>query len=166
MPGVSRPSTYDVPVVSEEVGEIDARILDELVRDARLSWRELGERVGLSPTAVADRVRNLRRRGVLRAYRAEVDPGAFGRDLRAVVDVELPPSTAPDEFEARLRQRPEVCFAAYVTGRADYSIIVDCAGAEGLDEFVRWLKRDAGAATTESKIVLRAVGIPPPTHES
>ena len=45
----------------------------------------------------------------------------------------------------------------YVTGPSDYSIIVDCAGAGGLDSFIRWLKADAGVARTESRFVLRPI---------
>jgi Lrp/AsnC family leucine-responsive transcriptional regulator len=50
-----------------------------------------------------------------------------------------------------------VALAMYVTGPADYTIIVDCVGAEGLDDFIRWLKTGGGAARTESKFVLRPV---------
>ena len=51
----------------------------------------------------------------------------------------------------------EVELALYVTGPADYTVIVDCVGAEGLDAFIRWLKAEAGVARTESKFVLRPV---------
>ena len=51
----------------------------------------------------------------------------------------------------------EVAFAAYVTGESDYTIVVDCAGAAGLDGFIRWLKAEAGVARTESKFVLRPI---------
>jgi len=51
----------------------------------------------------------------------------------------------------------EVTFAAYVTGPADYTVLADCAGPEGLDALVRWLKQEAGVARTESKVVLRNV---------
>ena len=111
----------------------------------------------LAPSSVADRVRRLEQSGVIRGYGARLDPRALGRDVRAVVDVALPPGTDPAEFEATLAKREEVALAMYVTGPADYTIIVDCAGAEGLDTFVRWLKSDAGVARTESKFVLRPV---------
>jgi Lrp/AsnC family leucine-responsive transcriptional regulator len=77
--------------------------------------------------------------------------------VRAVVDVALPPGLDPAEFERRLGTRDEVALAVYVTGPADYTVIVDCAGAQGLDEFIRWLKTEGGAARTESKFVLRPV---------
>ena len=135
---------------------IDLRILRELERDARISWRELGEAVHLSPTSAADRVRRLERDGVIEGYTVRVDPDALGRTVQAVVDVKLGPGDV-EEFEARLGQRDEVTFAAYVTGTADYSINVACQGADGLDTFVRWLRAEAGVASTETKLLLRVV---------
>ena len=82
---------------------------------------------------------------------------ALGRTVRAVIDVALPPGGDPAAFEARLADRTEVTFAAYVTGPADYTVLADCAGPEGLDVLVRWLKAEGGAARTESKVVLRRV---------
>jgi Lrp/AsnC family transcriptional regulator, leucine-responsive regulatory protein len=148
---------------SKAVDVLDQRILCQLLLDARSSWREIGDRVHLSATSVAERVRGMERRGVIRGYRADVDPAALGRGLRALIDVGLPPSMIPDEFETKLRTRPEVAFAAYVSGRADYSVLVDCDGAEGLDTFLRWLKGDAGVASTESKIVLRTISLTNPS---
>ena len=139
------------------IDTIDLRILRALQRDARISWRELGEQVHLSPTSAADRVRRMERDGVIEGYTARVDPAALGRTVRAVVDVSLAAGDQVDDFEARLGQRDEVAFAAYVTGTADYSIIVECEGAEGLDAFVRWLRADAGVARTETKLLLRVV---------
>lgn len=104
-------------------------------------------------------MRRLEQTGVIRGYAASLDPRALGHDVRAVVDVALPPGTDPAEFEATLAQRDEVALAMYVTGPADYTIIVDCAGAEGLGAFIRWLKADAGVARTESKFVLRPITI-------
>lgn len=142
---------------SPVIDRIDRRIIDELRTDARISWRELADRVHLAPSSVADRVRRLEERGLILGYRAEVDPAAFGRPVRAVIDIGLPPTLDPAAFEAKLAERDEVAFAAYVTGESDYTIVVDCAGAAGLDGFIRWLKAEAGVARTESKFVLRPI---------
>ena len=142
---------------STELDAIDHRIIDELRLNGRISWRELGERVHLAPSSTADRVRKLEERGLIRGYSARVDPTAFGRSVRAVIDVSLPPGDDPAAFEALLATRDEVALAMYVTGPADYTVIVDCAGSAGLDAFVRWLKADAGVARTESKFVLRPI---------
>lgn len=142
---------------STTLDRIDRRIIDILSEDGRISWKELSDRVHLAPSSVADRVRRLESIGLIRGYSARIDPRAFGRDVRAVVDVALPPGVAPESFEDLLRTREEVALAMYVTGPADYTIVVDCAGADGLDAFIRWLKADAGVARTESKFVLRPV---------
>lgn len=136
---------------------IDRRIIEVLRGNARISWRELADRVLLAPSSVADRVRKLEERGLIKGYTAVVDPAAFGRSVRAVIDVGLPPGVDPAPFEALLATRDEVALAVYVTGPSDYTIIVDCAGAEGLDAFIRWLKADAGVGRTESRFVLRPI---------
>lgn len=121
-----------------------------------MSWRELGELVHLSATSIGERVRRLERLGVITGYRAVIDHAALGRSLSAVVELQLRADVVPEVFEAALGERDEVSFAAYVTGAADYAVLLDCAGAEGLDLFVRWCKAN-GAATTESRVVLRRV---------
>jgi Lrp/AsnC family transcriptional regulator, leucine-responsive regulatory protein len=139
------------------IDAIDRRIIDALAVDGRMSWRALADRVHLVPSSVSDRVRRLEERGVIRGYGARIDPQAMGRGVRAVIDVSLPPGVDPASFEQLLASRDEVSLALYVTGPADYTIIVDCAGSTGLDAFVRWLKADAHVARTESKFVLRPV---------
>jgi Lrp/AsnC family leucine-responsive transcriptional regulator len=152
-----------MPQDSGALDQIDLRILRELRHDARISWRELGETVHLSATSAADRVRRMERDGVIEGYAVRVEPSALGRTVRAVIDVSLGAGVQVDDFEGRLAQREEVSFAAYVTGTADYSIIVECRGAEGLDRFVRWLRADAGVSRTETKMLLRVVAEGRPT---
>ncbi len=142
---------------SRVLDAIDRRIVGILREEGRISWKELADRVHLAPSSAADRVRRLETLGAIRGYEARIDPAALGRDVRAVVDVALPPGADPALFEARLAERDEVALAMYVTGPADYTIVVDCAGADGLDGFIRWLKTDAGVARTESKFVLRPI---------
>ena len=139
------------------VDPIDTRIIDILRFDGRISWRQLADRVHLAPSSVADRVRRLEQRGVITGYSARVDPVAVGRTVRAVIDVGLVPGDEADGFEARLVDRDEIVMAAYVTGSSDYTIVAECAGAEGLDAFVRWVRADTAVARTESKLMLRAV---------
>jgi DNA-binding Lrp family transcriptional regulator len=71
------------------IDRIDGRILDELQKNARLSNKELAGRVGLAPSSCLERVRRLRRDGVPRGFHAEVDPGALGIGLQALIAVRL-----------------------------------------------------------------------------
>ena len=139
------------------IDEIDRRIIDILQMEGRISWKDLADRVHLAPSSVADRVRRLEATGVVRGYGVRLDRAALGRTVRAVIDVALAPGADPAAFEAQLAARDEVELAVYVTGPFDYSVVVDCEGADGLDGFIRWLKVSAGAARTESKFVLRPI---------
>jgi Lrp/AsnC family leucine-responsive transcriptional regulator len=144
-------------IKSSSIASIDLRILGEMRYDARMSWRELSDRVHLAPTSVAERVRRLEATGVITGYETRIDPGALGRTVRAIVDVSLVPGDGADAFEQRLAERDEVVFAAYVTGSADYQVVVECAGAAGLDAFVRWVRADEVVARTESQLILRTI---------
>lgn len=74
-----------------ELDQTDWRLLAELQKDGRQSYNELGRRVNLSPPAVAERVRRLEESGVIRGYRAEVDPGRAGQPLAAFVQMRCSP---------------------------------------------------------------------------
>lgn len=148
---------YALTMDSAEIDQIDTRILGILRSHGRISWKELADRVHLAPSSVAERVRRLEERGVISGYTARIDPAAIGRGVRAVVDVSLVPGDQADAFEARLVERDEVTLAGYVTGSSDYTIVADCAGADGLDAFVRWVRADEAVARTESKLLLRSV---------
>jgi Lrp/AsnC family leucine-responsive transcriptional regulator len=139
------------------IDQFDARILRLLETEGRISWADLSIEVHLSPTAVADRVRRMEREGIIRGYRAEVDPAAYGRTTRAVIEVGLIAGAHAEEFEHRLRTRDEIAFAAYVTGSSDYSLQCECNGSEGLDGLVRWLRADPAVARTETRFILRVV---------
>lgn len=142
---------------STDLDAVDRRILDVLRTRGRITWSELARVVHLAPSSTAERVRRLERAGVIRGYRADLDPGALGLTVRAVIEIALRPGADAESFESRLRTRPEVRFAAYVTGDSDYSVLVECRGADGLDGVVRWLRDDEAVARTESRFMLRVV---------
>jgi Lrp/AsnC family leucine-responsive transcriptional regulator len=135
--------------------DTDIRIIDELVRNGRVSFAKLGEVVGLSPHAAADRVRRLTRAGVIAGFTAVVDLERVGRAIDAFIDVRLRPEVPPEDFEAAIGRISRVRDLAFVTGRFDYHVRVACADVDELDATVRTV-RDAGAAQTETRIVLRS----------
>lgn len=138
-----------------EIDETDFQIVEELVRNGRVSFAKLGEVVGLSPHAAADRVRRLCRAGVITGFTAVVNLERVGRAIDAFVDVRLKPDVPPERFEAAVGAIQGVRDLTFVTGRFDYHVRVACADVDGLDATVRAV-RDAGAAQTETRIVLRS----------
>jgi Lrp/AsnC family leucine-responsive transcriptional regulator len=145
----------DTPVLDA----FDRVIIAELRQDARLSWRELGARIGLGPTATADRVRRLEQLGVLRGYHADVDLSALGMGLRAITELRLSPETPYDEFEARLRDSPEVQLAFHVTGSLDYVLMLACPDVAALDRLLSAWRRDGGVLESSTRILLRDVDL-------
>src|SRR5215210_7400007 len=105
---------------------VDAEILRLLREDGRLSWRDLGAAVGLSANAAADRVRRLRRAGVITGFTALVDPAAGGRRLEALVGVTLRRETDSDAFATAAARLPAVTEVLHLSGAPDYQLRVAC----------------------------------------
>jgi Lrp/AsnC family transcriptional regulator, leucine-responsive regulatory protein len=95
--------------------DINRRLLDELQRDGRVAFAELGRRVGLSAPAVAERVGRLEREGVITGYRAEVDPRAIGYTLAAVVRIR-PFARQIHKIPEIAMQTPEIVECERITG--------------------------------------------------
>ena len=141
-------------MISSVVDEIDRVILRKLRDDGRISFRDLGEAVGLSANAVAERVRRLVSAGTIRRFRAEIDPSAGGDRLAAFVDLRLASGTPADAFEAALRAMPGVVSASLTTGNFDYTLRVAVADESALVTLIEGL-RAHGASETHSRIILR-----------
>jgi Lrp/AsnC family leucine-responsive transcriptional regulator len=139
------------------VDEIDREILGALVTNARLSYRELGQRVSLSANATAERVRRMCQNGVIAGFRAIVDPAASGRTLVALIDVRLKGPGESGRFERLIESLEEITDGAHVTGRYDYQLRVACRDAAELDTLIRTLKTKGGVVETDTRLALRTV---------
>jgi Lrp/AsnC family transcriptional regulator, leucine-responsive regulatory protein len=115
--------------------EANLRLLAELQQDARLSFAELGRRVGLSSPAVAERLGRLEESGVITGYRAQIDPRAVGFTLGVVIRIR----PAPRELHkvAELAQRtPEVVECHRITGEDCYFMKAYVRDVEHLEEVI------------------------------
>lgn len=107
--------------------QIDRKILRELVSEGRISNIELADRVGLSPSACLRRVQELERSGVIKGYRAVVDPAKLGLTFLAYVTVGLSSHTkkSQSDFEAAMALAPEVRECHNITGTIEYLLRVE-----------------------------------------
>jgi Lrp/AsnC family leucine-responsive transcriptional regulator len=115
--------------------ETDRGLLIELQADARLSLAELGRRVGLSPPAVAERVRRLTDDGVIRGFRADVDPRALGFALSAIVRVRPAPRQIAKVADVA-RETAEVVECHRITGEDCFFVKVHVRDVEHLEEVI------------------------------
>jgi Lrp/AsnC family transcriptional regulator, leucine-responsive regulatory protein len=105
------------------------RILRELTRDGRISNLELADRVGLSPSACLRRVQDLERRGVIKGYRAVLDPDKIGIGFVAYVTVGLNSHTkaSQEAFERAVSRATEVRECHNITGTVEYLLRIETA---------------------------------------
>jgi len=134
--------------------DADRVILGELRENGRASYTQLGALAGLSPHAVAPRVRRLLDIGVITRFTALLDHRAVGRGLEALIDIRLLSTADPDDFEAAVAKLPAAVELSFLTGRFDYILRTACRDADDLDQTVRALRR-AGAAATETRMLMR-----------
>ncbi len=120
-----------------DLDDIDRKILRELSREGRISNLDLAGRVGLSPSACLRRVQELERSGVIRGYRARIDPARVGTGFIAYVTVGLSRHTkdAQAGFEAAIAEAPEVRECHNVTGSIEYLLRVEAADLAAYKHF-------------------------------
>ena len=150
---------------ADAIGDaIDRRILGVLFEHGRVSYTELASRVALSQTAVAERVRKMVAAGQISRFQAVAPPAEVGRDLQALVDVELERGSDAEAFEAAVSDLAAVLEVLHVTGAGDYQMRVACAHTRELDRFVRYLKHELGVRRTTTRVVLEHVIGAMPVH--
>ncbi len=109
--------------------KINQQILQELLRDGRISNLELADRVGLSPSACLRRVQDLEQAGVITGYRAVLDRDAMGAGFVTYIGVALGEHTkeAQQAFERAMDEAREVVECHNITGTIEYLLRVECA---------------------------------------
>ncbi|HTX23448.1 MAG TPA: Lrp/AsnC family transcriptional regulator [Steroidobacteraceae bacterium] len=139
---------------------LDARILEELQKDGRRPVVDLAERIGLSGTPCARRIRQLEESGVIRGYTAIVDPARLGLSVQAFVQVKLERHT--DENIAQFRRELDTldtivaCYAT--TGEYDFLLQVIAADLEALSNIVlRKLLKIPSVRDVHSTVVLETI---------
>lgn len=122
-----------------DLDEFDRALLAEVQRDNQLPARVLAERINLSESAVLRRLRHLRRIGAITADVSIVHPDILGRSLtiHVLVSLERETSSQIGAFVQRIRLRSEVRQAWYVTGDADFVLLVQVRSMEDYEAFAR-----------------------------
>ena len=136
-----------------EVEEIDRAILEALTDDGRLSYTDLAERVGLSVSAVHQRVRRLEQRGVIKGYAARVAYEAIDLPLTAFVAIRPFDPSQPDDAPDRLAHLSEIDSCYSVAGDDFYLLLVRVAGPADLERLLQEI-RTAANVTTRTTVVL------------
>jgi Lrp/AsnC family leucine-responsive transcriptional regulator len=140
----------------------DRAIVTALQDDARATYAEIAARVGLSTSAVHDRVRKLEQQGVIRRYSAIVDPEALGLFVTALIAASPLDPRQPDDLPERVAEFPEVEDCYSVAGETNYMLKVRTATTAGLEDLIRRLREKANVATRTTVVLSIPFELRPP----
>jgi Lrp/AsnC family leucine-responsive transcriptional regulator len=117
--------------------QIGWKILEELQRDARLSWAELGRRVGLTTPAVSERVFRLEKLGVIRGFHADISLERLGIPIQIFVRLSMSgPEALVRTFQQQVKTWDEVLECHRVTGSDSFIVKACVVSVEHLERFL------------------------------
>jgi Lrp/AsnC family transcriptional regulator, leucine-responsive regulatory protein len=141
---------------AEASSDVDRALVAALVRDGRASYTELAERVGLSVSAVHQRVRRLEQRGLITGYRASIDAAGLGLGLTAFVAITPIDVDRAEEAPGKLAHLAAIEACHSVAGSESYLLKVRVASTQALEELLREI-RSLANASTRTTVVLSTV---------
>ncbi|NLH94613.1 MAG: Lrp/AsnC family transcriptional regulator [Synergistaceae bacterium] len=119
---------------------IGLEILSALQEDGRITFSELGKRVGLSSPAISERVRRMEEAGIIKGYRAIVDPEKMGYPITAAIRLSAS-RERQEELLDFLRERKEVLLCERVTGADSYLLKVIVTNVSHLEALLDSLSK-------------------------
>ena len=140
--------------------EVDRKIVMLLQRDGRLSNAAIAEQVGLTTSAVYERVKKLERRGVIKGYVALADGEAVGKPIIAFVRLVIGTTAdayyrqSEQQFIETCMQEPDVLECHSVAGEDCYVLKVRAATPQSLEKLLRRLRADTPIARSTTSIVM------------
>jgi Lrp/AsnC family leucine-responsive transcriptional regulator len=135
------------------IDRVDRAIVAELARDGRISYTDLAERVGLSVSAVHQRVRRLEQRKIVLGYSARVDHAALGLALTAFIAITPLDAAAPDDGPDRLAHLAEIESCYSVAGSEFYLLKVRVASPAQLERLLHDIRSAANVATRTTVVL-------------
>ena len=122
--------------ITATLDEIDIKILRKLISDARLSYRNIAEQIGVSPPTVLARVEKLEKNKIIKSYSALLDHEKLGYDLTAIIEVTAIKNKVV-EVEKVLSKYENVCAIYDITGLTDMIIVAKFRNRKELSDFVK-----------------------------
>lgn len=138
------------------IDAVDRKILNELLRDSRRSYRSIARRAGISVGTVLSRIRKLEKTGVIKGYTAILDHEKLGYQLTVVTEITVSKGKLL-EMEEAIGKLPNTCAVYDVTGLTDALVIAKFHSREELSKFTKSLLSMPFIDRTNSHVVLTTV---------
>jgi len=140
----------------ENIDSTDIRILRLLQEDARISLREIARRLRLSPSTIHERMRKLRKEGILKGFAPLIDYSKLGYKIAALILVNVEGGRIR-EFERRIKLHKCVTGVYDITGEYDVALFVKCKDIDDLNKLVKSLIALPYVKRSVTSIVLELV---------
>ncbi|MBI4362209.1 MAG: Lrp/AsnC family transcriptional regulator [Euryarchaeota archaeon] len=142
--------------MSSKVDDLDLKILRELQKNARASYRDIAEKLDVAEGTVYNRVNKLTEMGVIRKFIPDIDFSKLGYDLLAVVGVVVEGGKL-QEVEERISKDPAVSAVYDVTGEYDAVLVCKFKDRAGLNKFIKGLLANPTIKKTYTMVALNVV---------
>ena len=163
-----------------EFDELDRRIVELMCRSSQGSYRQIAKQLGIHPTTLIQRVKNLEAKGVINGYRAKVDYMRLGFDYMGIIQVYVEKNML--DVQETIRSIPQVLAVFDVTGECDSIVWIACRDRDSMqgqgrvlqyrevhledrrrpeDEHIRRAERDEGSCGLHTAGTRRCEGMNP-----
>ncbi len=142
--------------MSEKIDELDLKIIRDLQRDARKSYREIADGLKVAEGTVYNRINKLKEMGVIRKFIPDIDFTKLGYDLTAVIGMRVKGGHLP-EIEEKIAEEPNVSAVYDVTGESDALIVAKFKDRDSLNSFVKKLLTIEYVDRTYTMLVLNVM---------
>ncbi|MCY8513940.1 Lrp/AsnC family transcriptional regulator [Bacillus atrophaeus] len=129
-----------------KLDKLDLSIIRELKEDSRLSMRELGRKIKLSPPSVTERVRQLESFGIIKRYTLEVDQKKIGLPISCMIEATVKNGDY-ERFKTYIQSFPNIEFCYRIAGSACYMLKINAESLEAIEEFINQISPYAQTVT-------------------
>lgn len=138
--------------------ELDKRIIEELCISSQGSYRQIAKRLGVHPTTLIQRVKNLEELGIIRGYRANVDYLKLGYEFMALVHIYVEGDVM--DVQGKIKAMDNVLAIFDVTGECDSIAWVACKSRNEFSELIKRMVAIHGVKKTNTYVVLNLIKDP------
>ncbi len=141
------------------VDQTDINILDLIKRNARLSFREIGKKLGISTGTVSDRIKQMQKNGVIRGFVTAVDPEVLGYKVSMLLCVRMSSDVARTDVERSLENLDEASCIHYVTGDIDMVVLIRAKDQKHAANVLDTVRTMEGVDRIDSHVVLNHISL-------
>ena len=136
----------------------DFKILELLRQDGRMSLQDVAKKIGVSTSAISQRIKTLQKNGVIQGFTALVSEEYSEKQLcNLCIMVNVDPGKDPSQVGDAIAQLSEVCRVHYITGNVELTLEARCATPEGASSFLNKLRQIPGVHDFQAHSVLKTI---------